>query len=271
MRKLMRITPVLCCVGCSVLLGFFWRGTAQPEPQTTQRPKTPAHLEFEQRIAELPVVDFSEFDPVASTDPKRAAKNSKYNSDVSVQGTRVPKLDESMEAVVGELPITHTRAEPAFPITSDVIVVGTIREAKAYLSEDRTNIYSEVSLSIEEILKAPPQYGLKVGGTVSGDRRGGGVRFPSGKILRREYWMRRIPAAGRRYLLFLKDAGDAGFSIVTGYELTGKGVQPLDGDVGNDDSVFKNYEKLRNISEASLLDAVKKTISESGSGIGGAR
>ena len=276
MRTLMRMTPLLCCVGCTVLLGLFWRGTAQPgAPQsqstTTQRPKDPAHAEFERRIAELPVVDWTEFDPVATTDPKRGAKNKKYNAEVSVDGTRAPRFDESMEPVLGELPITHTRAEPAFPITSDVIVVGTIREAKAYLSEDRTAVYSEVSLAIEEILKADPQYELKVGGTVSGDRRGGGVRFPSGKILRREYWMRRIPSAGRRYLLFLKDRGDAEFSIVTGYELTGKGVQPLDGDIGNNDSVYTNYERLRNTSEALLLDAVKKAIKESGSGMGGAR
>jgi hypothetical protein len=169
------------------------------------------------------------------------------------------------------LPITHTPAEPAFPVTSDVIVIGTVREAKAYLSEDRTDVYSEVSLSIEEILKAAPQYGLKIGGKVSGDRPGGAVRFPSGKILRREYWTRRIPSTGHRYLLFLKDAGDAGFSIVTGYELTGKGVLPLDGEEGSGDSVFKNYERLRNTSDASLLDAVRKAISESGSGVGGAR
>jgi hypothetical protein len=65
--------------------------------------------------------------------------------------------------------------------------------------------------------------------------------------------------------------GDGGFTIVTGYQLTGKGVLPLDGVEGSDDSVFKNYERLRNTSEVSLLNAVKKAITESGSGVGGAR
>lgn len=270
MRKLMRITPLLCCVGCTVLVGVFWRGTAQPGPQVTQRPKKPPQIEREQRRAELPVVDFTEFDPVATTDPIRAAKNRRHNSEISTEGTRLPRLDDA-DAIPDSLPVTHTPPEPAFPITSNVIVMGTIREAKAYLSEDRTDVYSEVSLSIQEILKADPQYGLKIGGTVTGDRHGGAVRFLSGKILRGGDWGRRIPSIGRRYLLFLKDTRDSGFSIVTGYELTGKGVLPLDGEIGNIDSVFKNYEKLRNTSETSLLEAVKKAIGESGSGTGGAQ
>jgi hypothetical protein len=273
MRRLMRITPLLCCVGCTVLLGFFWRGTAQPGPSqsgptTTQRPKKPADAEYQRQLAELPVVDFTEFDPVASTDPTRAAKNRRHNQDISTDGTRAPRLSEEMDGV-GSLPMTHWSAEPAFPITSDVIVIGTIREAKAYLSEDRTDIYSEVSLPVEEILKADPQYRLKIHGTVTADRRGGAVRFPSGKIVRSAYWGRGIPSIGHRYLLFLKDAGDSGFSIVTGYELTGKGVIPLDGLPRSDDSVYRNYESLRNTSEASLLDAVRKAISENGSGMGG--
>ena len=167
--------------------------------------------------------------------------------------------------------MTHWPAEPAFPVSSDVIVIGAVREAQAYLSEDRTDVYSEVCLSVEEILKADPQYGLRVDSTVTAERSGGAVRFRSGKILRRVNWGRGIPSTGHRYLLFLKDTGDSGFSIVTGYELRGKGVIPLDGIEGSDDSVYRNYERLRNTSEASLLEAVRKAISESGAGTGGAR
>jgi hypothetical protein len=276
MRKLLRTTTFLCCVGGTVVLGFLWRGTAQlwqgvkPGTTITQLPKKPSDIELERKVAEMPIVDFTEFDPVGSTDPARAAKSTKYNRGVSMEGIPAPKLDENMESVM-ELPMTHRRAEPAFPVTSDVIVIGTVREAKAYLSTDRTDIYSDVSLSIEEILKAAPQYGLRINGTVSADRRGGGVRFPSGKIVRGGYWARAIPASGRRYLLFLKDTGDAGFSIVTGYELTGKGVIPLDGIERSGFSVFENYDKLRNSSEASLLEAARKAISENGSGGGGAQ
>ena len=70
-------------------------------------------------------------------------------------------------------------------------------------------------------------------------------------------------------MLFLKDTADGGLQIVTGYELTGKDVIPLDGVEGTNASVYKNYEKLRHTSEASLLEAVKKAISENGSGVGG--
>jgi hypothetical protein len=276
MRKLLGTTSFLCCVGGIVLLGFFWRGTAQPsqgvKPGTTitQRPKKPSAIDFERRIAELPVVDFTEFDPVASTDPKRAAKNTRYNLGVSVDGIPFPKLDETMKWDLFSLPMTHWPAAPAFPVTSEVIVLGTVREARAYLSTDRTAIYSEVSLSIEEILKAAPQYGLQINGTVTADRFGGAVRFPSGKILRQGRYGRNFPTQGHRFLLFLKDTGDGGLEIVTGYELTGKDVIPLDGVEDSGVSVYKNYEKLRHTSEASLLEAVKKAISENGSGGGGA-
>jgi hypothetical protein len=164
--------------------------------------------------------------------------------------------------------MTHWPAEPAFPVTTDVIVIGTVREAKAYLSTDRTSIYSEVSLSIEEILKAAPQHRLRINGRVTADRFGGAVRFPSGKILRQGSVGRNIPTLGHRFLLFLKDTEEGGLSIVTGYELTGKEVIPLDGLEGNNDSVYKNYEKLRHTSEASLLEAVRKAINENG--VGGA-
>src|SRR6476646_11851604 len=103
MGKLLRTTTFLCCVGGTVLLGFFWRGTAQPsqgvKPGTTvtQRPKKPSTIEFERKIAEMPVVDFTDLDPVASTDPRRAAKNARYNRDVSVEGIRAPKLNENMD------------------------------------------------------------------------------------------------------------------------------------------------------------------------------
>ena len=276
MRQLIRITPLLCCVGCTVLLGFFWRGTAQPGPAqspstTTQRPKKPGTLQYERQLAELPVVDFTEFDPAAGTDPIRAAKNRRHNSGMNTDGTTPPRLSEDMGPGGFNLPMTHWRAEPAFPVTSDVIVIGTVREAKAYLSEDRTNIYSEVFLSVEDILKAAPQHGLKIHGTVTADRSGGAVRFPSGKIVRTGFWGRGIPSTGHRYLLFLKDMGDSVFSIVTGYELTGKEVLPLDGIEGDGFSVFSNYERLRNTSEASLLEAVRKAVSESRVGAGGAR
>ena len=274
MRKLLRTTSVLCCVGGTVLLGIFWRAGGQhwqvkPGTTITERPKKASQLDFERRLAELPIVDFTEFDPFASTDPTRVARNTKYNVGLSVDGIPAPKLEEKMQPVYFSLPMTHWRAAPAFPVTSDVIVIGTVQDAKAYLSTDRTDVYSEVSLSIQEILKAGPQYGLQIGKTISADREGGGIRFPSGKIVRRGFVGRNIPTTGHRYLLFLKDDPGVGFSIVTGYELTGQGVQPLDGGVGNADSVYVNYEKLRNTSEASLLDAVRKAINETGSGGGG--
>ena len=263
MRNFIRITYVVAFIGAAILVGIFWGSTAQETPATQKK-----NVKLEQRLAELPVVDFTDTDS-AESEPGRAARNKRHNSPVSQEGARRPKLNEHMEPVLLDLPISHQPAEPAFPV-SDLIVVGTIEAAKAYLSSDRTGVYSEVSVSIEDLLKTNPQYGLKTRGTVVAERSGGAVRFASGKILRRGSFARNIPTKGHRYLLFLNQTGDGGFSIVTGYELTGNGVLPLDGGAeGKGFAEFQNYESFRNATEASLLEAVRTAIN--GRGVGGPR
>ena len=268
MRKLLRTAYLVCCVGCTILLVFFLSTAAQPEPSIPQRPQEETRLE--QRLAELPVVDFTDVDRNETSDPTRAAKNRRHNSSFSQEGVRRPKLNENMEPVLVDLPLTHQPAEPAIPVASDVIVIGTVRDAKAYLSSDRTDVYSEVTISVEEILKTDPEYGLKINGALTAERIGGAVRFPSGKILRRARLGRNLPSNAHRYLLFLNQTGDGGFSIVTGYELTQNGIVPLDGGAdGKGFDEFKNYERFRNASEAALLEAVRKAISERTVGVGG--
>lgn len=265
MRNLIRITYVVACVGAAILVGMLWGSTAQ-ETRATQK----KNVKLEQRLAELPVVDFTDSES-AETDPARAARNKRHNSSVSQEGIKRPKLNEQMEPVLLDAPMTHHPAEPAFPV-SDLVVVGTIEAAKAYLSSDRTGVYSEVSVSIEDLLKTNPQYGLKTGGTVIAERSGGAVRFASGKILRRGTFARNLPSKGHRYLLFLNQTGDGAFSIVTGYELTAEGVIPLDGGAeGKGFAEFQNYESFRNASVASLLEAVRTAINQNGRGVGGPR
>ena len=265
MRRLVRVAYLTSCVGCTILLGV-WHSTAQDRSNPVQKP--PRNAQLEQRLAELPIVEFNEADS-AECDPERASKNRRHNSPVSQEGVRRPRLNENMDSVVLDLPITHQRAEPAFPVACDVILIGTIAEAKAYLSSDRTGIYSEVTVSIEDILKGDAIDGLKIGSTLNAERTGGAARFPSGKILWRGPLGKNLPSKGNRYLLFLNKIAEGGFSIATGYELTANGVVPLDGVPGGTYSQFENYESFRNASEASLLEAVRKALSHNRAGPGG--
>ena len=199
-----------------------------------QRPQTPQSTKetLTERLGRLPTTDFIVQEPA---DPEmrrlRRARNQRNNLSAGPEEVKRAVLNDAMEPVLLHLPWSHQPDEPAIPVgTSDAIVTGTVKEVNAYISTDRTSVYSEVTLNIEEVLKTDPRYPLVSGLTLSAERPGGAVRFPSGKILRRGDLGRNIPEAGRRYLLFLKYNEDGNdFSIVTGYQLLDNRVLPLDG------------------------------------------
>ena len=230
---------------------------------------------LDEKVAQLPVTDFIVEEP---KDPEqrslRQARNSRRNSSVITEGIRPPVLNESMEPILLDLPLSDQPEAPAIPVSeSDVIVIGKAVEAKAYISSDRTNVYSEVAVTIEEVLKGDPRLPLIPEATLYAERSGGAVRFPSGKILRRGSLGKNIPRPGDRYLLFLSynDEGKD-FSIITGYELSGNHVFPLDGTgrKGAKFSQFSSYEKHRGKEELIFLNEVRTAISqERGSRKGG--
>jgi len=230
--------------------------------QTSQ----PTKETLDERLSRLPITDFTAPEPA---DPEmrrlRRARNKRNNiSGVPEELKRV--LNDNMEPVLLHLTWTHQPDEPAIPASnSDAIVTGTVKEVKAYVSTDRTTVYSEVTLNIEEVLKRPPGHPLASGLTLSAERQGGAVRFPSGKILRRGSLGRNIPEAGRRYLLFLKYNEDGeDFSIVTGYQLLDNRVLPLDGEgdleKGGNGPPFRNYERYRNAEAVTFLNEVRAAI-----------
>jgi hypothetical protein len=123
---------------------------------------------------------------------------------------------------------------PAFPVArSAAIVTGEITEAKAYLSEDGSNIYSEFSIQVNEILKNDLLNPITVGTSLIAEREGGRVRFPSGKIVTARVNHQDMPRLGRRYVFFLTctdlNGNDAeGVYLLTAYELREGHVFPLD-------------------------------------------
>ncbi len=223
--------------------------------------KTPATLE---QVTEMPVVAFENAKQEARN-PSRETKNRRHNSPVSPEGLKRPALNENAEPLLLDLPLTHQRTEPAIPVASNLIVIGSIEEAKAYLSSDETTVYSEVTIRVGQTLKGEVRYGLVDGATLTAERTGGGVRFASGKIVRRGALGKNIPIKGSRYLLFLNEIKEAeGFSIVTGYKLQNGSVFPLDGVGGTDGgfSQFAAYKTYKNAAESTLIEDVRKAVAE---------
>jgi hypothetical protein len=112
---------------------------------------------------------------------------------------------------------------------SDAIIIGKIVGGRAYLSEDRTAVYSEYSVRVLDVLKnvadAPQR-----GALVSVARAGGSISFPSGKTLIQAAENQSHPGGPQsRFLLFLKYSSEANLYVIrTGYELTGSRIFCLD-------------------------------------------
>ena len=186
----------------------------------------------------------------------RKSRGEKYNTGQPLEDTFGPESD------LLELPLSHAPIKPGFPISqSDAILIGSVTDAQAFLTPDKSYVYSEFTVQIKEVLKnfSPAPIAPHVDTTV--ERAGGIVRFTSGNKLQRGNSGEGLPVKQNRYLLFLKwSEPGKDFLILTGYKLDGK-VTPLDG-LGNDNdfNIFKNYKAYKNNDESVFLKAVKTAI-----------
>ena len=124
---------------------------------------------------------------------------------------------------------------PALPVQrSAAVIIGTVIRADAYLTPDKTGVYSEFAVKVDSILKEDPKKQLTGGDTISVERNGGRIRMPSGKIAVSWTSHQDMPKVGSRYVFFLTHdfevAGDTNddFYLLTGYELKDGKVFPLD-------------------------------------------
>jgi hypothetical protein len=129
------------------------------------------------------------------------------------------------------------------------------------LSDDRRDIYSEFTVSVQEVSTiSSAERHIQSGDSVAVERHGGAVRLPSGKVLRRALRDFSMPLVGKRYLLFLKyDPSTEGFHIVTGYQLDGRHTYSLDVHAPSDRNTDKLIHPLHDQGETEqqLLERVK--------------
>jgi hypothetical protein len=192
-----------------------------------QTPNTPRQSP-NPKLDGFPVVDFDAPEP---TDPTlksaKEAKERKYNKKY------LPKISENTDTLftVNDWDV----GLPAIPVDkSSAIVIGTITKSEAHVTKDKTAIYSEFVLSPDVIIKNDSENPIEVGRSISFERSGGRVRMPSGKIIASWTNHQNMPQVGSRYVLFLTHSyevqGDVGrdFYLLTGYEIVGGHVSPLD-------------------------------------------
>jgi hypothetical protein len=209
-----------------------------------------------------PVADFDAAEP---SDPDAKALRRKRNGRHDYSGNAADAatfvLGESSPPIALDLPPNDGAQESAIPAqSSDAVVIGKVTDARAYLSNDKTAVYSEFSVTLEEVLSDNTTASLSAGAVITAERRGGSVRLPSGKMLVRGALGRTMPRVERRYVLFLKRNEEADtYSIITGYELRAGKVIPLDG-LSKKSRQLDAYAAYKDADEASFLTQVRQAI-----------
>lgn len=176
--------------------------------------------------SKFPTAEYGETPGDAKERARWRAKSRKYNK------KHLGRINETSDVIY--YTVDWDTGLPAFPVArSAAIVTGEITEAKAYLSEDGSNIYSEFSIQVDEILKNDPLDAVSTTVPLFVEREGGRVRLPSGKIVTARVNHQDMPRPGRRYVFFLtrtsltgSDSG--GMHVLTAYELREGRVFPLD-------------------------------------------
>lgn len=229
MAKHKRSLWMLLIISC--VFGVILLSTLRSQSQDALPKKHPQREKAQQAekvdTSQFPVADYLAAGP---SDPKkrakREAKGKKYNSRYAPPITE--SHDETFSTTDWDVGL------PAFPVAkSAAVIIGKITKAQAYLSENKTNIYSEFDVQIEQVWKSD-RGDLTTGTSVVVERAGGRVRFPSGKLAISVISHQQMPQVGSRYVLFLTHEGPFGgehsgdFFILTGYELRDGCVFPLD-------------------------------------------
>jgi hypothetical protein len=216
------------------------------------------------------IADYTAPEP---TDPKergfRQVRAKRYN--MHAQKGVDPKrfaITENRESTFGGPP-SHAPIEPALPAAqSDAVVIGEVTSGQAFLTEDKTDVVSEISIHVSDLLKENLLAPFSLGDSLELIRSGGGVRFPSGKLIRYGHQGKPLPRIGQQYLFFLKYNRDGGgdYLILTAYELRGGRVFPLDGInlIGKAEGAYAEYQKYKNTDESrfrsDVIDAIAQNL-----------
>ena len=145
---------------------------------------------------------------------------------------------------------------PALPVAeSEIVVVGTITTAQALLSESKRNVFSEFTVTVEDVLKSKIQ-GVAQSSVLTIDRVGGHVKYPNGQRVLFRITGLNMPQIGGHYLLFLTSKhNNEDISILTAYQLTPNGAIPLD--------ELDQAVSLAGVTEADILQRVRNLIRNS--------
>lgn len=213
---------------------------------------------------DLPTLDYeNEVTKVKSKERKEKGNHFKGAANPDTKKP-IAELPEGVEP----LPIIGAwwRGLAALPTEqSEVVILGVVTSRDAYLTEDRTGIYSEFTVLVSEVFKDPTKTIIS-GTPISVNRTGGAVRFKSGKIQKYQIAHQGMPDVAAQYVLFLRKTSDGDLLILTGFKLDNGHVTPLDGNENNDPRLVLPFAKYAGTDEAEFLKEVRDPAASSAKG-----
>lgn len=230
-------------LGAALLIGGLLPtlGGSRRENQEQQKTKQ------QDDLSNYPIADADAPDPKDAKEIlKRRAKNKKYR-----------EYRKHIGPGVGAYEIYHwPPGFPTLPIAqSDAVIIGEVTDASAHLTEDKSSVYSEFTVCVEEILKndQPP---LVSGSCVTLDRPGGRVRYSNGKTSQFSLAGFGMPLAGGRYVFFIKGDVDEDYQIITAYQIQQGHIYPLDKTTSSD----TRFEIHANADEQLFLNKLRQLV-----------
>lgn len=227
----------------------------QGQKGLSQNARNQQRLEFENRF---PIADYTASEP---TDPQERAKRKSKDK-------RLPQgvLEDSPGATETSIVDGNGSGSlPALPVgLSDFIIIGDVLNAQAYLSSDKTGIFSEFTISVQEVLKTRGSDPVLPGANISVEREGARIRYPSGNVRWVRFAHEGMPAIGGRYVLFLRRTGQESVpTILTGYELRAGRVFPLDGVAAFEEFKVPKFAVFEGVEETAFLATVRGLVTSS--------
>ena len=189
------------------------------------------------------------------SDFERTARETRmagYYKYISDPGLYVHRTTETVNVRIND----YVGTLSPFPSVAQLVVLGTVQGSTGFVSSDRTYVYSEFTIKIDEVIKSDQtRSGLD---RVVGERPGATITFPSGHTTHYITKDEGFPKVGIQYMFFLwrppTETGDH-YMIVTGYEFSSDGtVHPLDNRPPFTTFESKKQESLR----AAVLNSMLK-------------
>lgn len=211
------------------------------------QPQGSAKEEFEKIKLKFPKVDYDSPEPSDPAERSKRKNKGKHFDKGPISKKPTPyssSLNNHWDASLPPLPVEQTSA----------VVIASTLSREAFLSNDKTGIYTELSIRIEDVLKGNPDL-LQKDRVIDINRVGGVVRYSSGEESLFYIEGQEPPSVGKRYLFFLKGMPDSiDFQIITGYELSPSGVKALD--------LPGQFAQFNGLDESTFLSTVRDAIAQ---------